>query len=70
MKANMQRSQHLVVWLGVACLGLLPLGPLSAQEPKLQDTINGHMNIVYSVAFSPGGKLLASGSLDSTIKPQ
>jgi hypothetical protein len=30
-----------VVWLCVACLGLL-LSPLSAQEPKLRDTLKGH----------------------------
>ena len=33
-----------VVWLGVACLGLL-LSPLSAQEPKLRDTLKGHTSM-------------------------
>ena len=56
-----------VVWLCVACLGLL-LSPLSAQEPKLPDTLKGHTDGVYCVAYSPDGKTLASGSVDKTIK--
>jgi WD40 repeat protein len=66
MKTNAERSQRLIVWLGVACLGLLPLSPLSAQEPKF--TLKGHSHDVSSVAFSPDGKTLASGGLDDTIK--
>jgi hypothetical protein len=31
-------------------------------------TLSGHTDFVYSVAFSPDGKLLASGSWDGTIK--
>ena len=42
---------------GLACLGL---PPLSAQEPKL--TLKGHTSPVWSVAYSPDGKWLASGS--------
>ena len=56
-----------VVWLGVACLGL-PLSPLSAQEPKLRATLEGHKGLVFSVTYSPDGKTLASGSFDGTIK--
>ena len=68
MKTNVERIQRAIFSLGVACLGLVPLGPLSAQEPKLRDTY-GHTDTVYSVAFSPDGKLLASvGDNDSTIK--
>jgi WD40 repeat protein len=56
-----------VVWLSVACLGLL-LSALSAQEPKLRDTLKGHSASVNSVAYSPDGKTVASGGGDGTIK--
>jgi len=34
----------------------------------LADIFKGHFNTVYSVAISPDGQLLASGSWDDTIK--
>ena len=40
----------------------------SAKELFLLKTLEGHSGFVYSVVFSPDGSLLASGSLDKTIK--
>ena len=39
-----------------------------AEEPKLRATLQGHTQPVQSVAFSPDGKTIASGSRDMTIK--
>src|SRR5262249_54428654 len=43
-----------------------PEVPLSAQQGT--NTLQGHTSSVHSVAFSPDGKTLASGSGDETIK--
>jgi len=59
---------HGAVWLGVGCLGLLPVSPLSAQEPKLRGTLQGHTATVTSVVFSADGKTLASASHDGTLR--
>src|ERR1700681_3160439 len=67
MNANVGRMSKMVVCLGVGCLGL-PLSLLSAQQPKLRATLKGHTDRVISVAYSPDGKTLASGSSDTTIK--
>ena len=60
MKPHEERDRRIAVSLCVACLGLLPVLPLSAQEPKLRATLQGHTQSVVSVAFSPDGKMLAS----------
>ena len=39
--------------------------PNSSLQPTL---LSGHTHAVWSVAFSPNGKLLASGSLDGTVR--
>jgi WD40 repeat protein len=68
MTPNVQRGRRVTAWLGVACLGLLPVSFLSAQEPKLRANLKGHTNAVVAVAFSPDGKTLASASYDGTLK--
>ena len=62
MKPNVERGRRVTAWLGVVCLGLLPASSLSAQEPKLRATLQGHTDDVVAVAFSPDSKTLASAS--------
>src|SRR5262245_17904119 len=68
MKPNVKRGRRVAAWLGVACLGLLPVSSLSAQEPKLRATLQGHTDAIVAVAFSPDSKTLASASYDGTLK--
>src|SRR5262245_7325929 len=68
MKPNVERGRRVAAWLGVACLGLLPVSSLSAQEPKLRATLKGHTQAVVAVSFSPDSKTLASASYDGTLK--
>ena len=35
---------------------------------KVLHNLEGHSSWVYSVSFSPNGKLIVSGSADSTVK--
>jgi WD40 repeat protein len=67
MNLNAGQMQRALMWLSVACLAWL-LPAVSAQEPKLRDTLKGHTLSVLSVAYSPDGKTLASGSDDRTIR--
>ena len=39
-----------------------------AQKGQVVLTLQGHTDLVYSVAFSPDGKRIVSGSYDKTIK--
>jgi WD40 repeat protein len=55
------------IYLLVTCVGLASR-PLSAQEAKEPITLKGHTISVHSVAFSPDGKQIVSGSFDKTIK--
>jgi WD40 repeat protein len=51
----------------VSLVFLLSAGTAAGQKPELV-LQTGHASWIYSVTFSPDGKLLASGGLDLTIK--
>ena len=55
----------LVVLCGLFLIGSSQMA--SAQKPEL-DIQTGHLNGVRTIAFSPDGKFLASGSGDNTVK--
>ena len=57
---------------GYARYGVFPVNPISviASLPSgilLERTLTGHSDSVWSVAYSPDGQTLASGSWDNTI---
>jgi WD40 repeat protein len=53
-------------------LGLVPAGEGRAGKhratSKQRATLSGHVEYIWSVAYSPDGRTLASGSWDRTIK--
>jgi WD40 repeat protein len=49
-----------------AVVGLVPAA--LSERPDIVWKVGGHTGEVYSIAFSPDGQTLASGSRDQTIK--
>jgi len=54
--------------LCLVCSAIVVVSPLCAETPNLQHTLNGHKGIVYTVTFSPDGKVLASSDENGSIK--
>jgi WD40 repeat protein len=70
MSASRQPFLSLLPAACFACLMLwLPsLAQDKAQTPEVVTRLKGHDDAVYSVAYSPDGKYLVTGSLDHTLK--
>jgi WD40 repeat protein len=49
-------------------LGIRFLTPQQISNVNLQRTLQGHSNWIHSVAWSPDGKILATGSRDTTVR--
>jgi WD40 repeat protein len=76
-EVSMARSRHTRVFphvfpVLVAVAAWLPLGAVESggegKDVQVVATLKGHAEEVYSVAFSPDGKFVATGSFDHTLK--
>ena len=64
----MKRAVSLLICVAVFLLSLPVIGQHMEVPAPLPRTLAGHTSVVASVTFSPDGKMLASGSTDSTIR--
>jgi len=71
-KQRAETKKRSSAWLRYFLAGLAILFVASAmccvQTRQELATLKGHAAVVFSVAFSPDGKTLASGSVDNTVK--
>src|SRR5438132_4713468 len=64
MRVRFSRLGVVVAVTGTACLLLAA----DEQPAGVVATLKGHTEALYAVAFSPDGKLIATGSFDKTVK--
>ena len=65
-----QRGGEIKIWdvSSIAAPGFSPTSDVLNGGATLLKTLQGHKDCIYSIAWSPGGKLLASGSYDKMVK--
>ena len=60
--------KRILLCVSVSLWLIIPPAPAQELQVELLHTLTGHSGSVHSVAFSPDGGMLASGSWDNTVK--